>query len=161
MVDFTPSDYDVDAWAMTKKKRSAKTALIAKIHIAKKTLCLDDDTYRDVLRLATSGKTSCKDMDIAELERVLYAMQKKGFKPTSKNKGSKPRVAQSRQRMLSKIEALLADDGKHWNYAKAMAKRMFGKEAIEFLTDAEMHKLTQALAVAQRRKQNKAEAHTG
>lgn len=55
--------------------------LIAKIHIAKKQLGLDDDTYRQALATATSGKTSCANMNENELQAVLDAFKSKGFKP--------------------------------------------------------------------------------
>jgi phage gp16-like protein len=58
---------------------------IAKIHIAKKQLGLDDDTYRAALKVAT-GKTSCKGMSSAELDRVLAHFKAKGFKVRSKAK---------------------------------------------------------------------------
>lgn len=46
-----------------------RRALIAKIKIAQKELGLDDDTYRAVLERVT-GKRSCADMDVSELEYV-------------------------------------------------------------------------------------------
>lgn len=39
--------------------KDAKRTLIAKIHIAKKDLAMDDATYRDVL-VRVTGKDSCK-----------------------------------------------------------------------------------------------------
>lgn len=140
-----------------KKKYSAKRAAIAKIHIAKKELGFDDDTYRDVLFYVT-GERSCSDMNLDQLSRVIAEMRRKGWQPKSEH-GAKPRVAQQRQHTLDKIEALLAEDGKHWNYAKAMAKHMFDKDAIEFLTDEQLHKLMQALAVAKHRKTKADAAH--
>lgn len=139
-----------------KKKYSTKRAAIAKIHIAKKELGYDDDTYRDVLFYVT-GERSCADMNIDQLSRVIAEFRRKGWQPKSEH-GTKPRVAKQRQATLNKIEALLADGGKHWNYAKAMAKHMFDKEAIEFLTDEQLHKLMQALAVAQHRQAKAAQA---
>ena len=132
-----------------------KKILMAKIHIAKKELGFDDDTYRDVLWRVT-GKRSCSDMAISELEAVVNDMQNAGFKPkATKKHGKKPSVAKQRQVVLSKIEAILADMGLHWNYAKAMAKNMFDRDAIEWLTDEQLFKLMQALAVYQRRQAKK------
>ncbi|WP_354624863.1 regulatory protein GemA [Psychromonas sp. MME2] len=65
---------------------SIKT-LITKIHIAKGQLGLDDDLYRAILKEATD-KTSCSEMNFAELMMVLHSMEKRGFKakaPTNKN----------------------------------------------------------------------------
>lgn len=56
-------------------------SLIAKIHIAKKQLGLDDETYRDLLSTATNGKTSCSKMNAREMTAVLEVLKTKGFKP--------------------------------------------------------------------------------
>ena len=65
-----------------------KRSHITQIHIAKKQLGLDDDTYRKVLKNAT-GKTSCADMDISELGKALQAMKDRGFKPMRKKANKK------------------------------------------------------------------------
>lgn len=99
-----------------------KKALLAKIHIAKKDLGLDDGTYRDVLCRIT-GKDSSSKMLISELERVIYEFGNLGWKPSAAAKpkhGRKPRVSTdkpSRQAVMDKIEAILSDMGLHWNYA--------------------------------------------
>lgn len=136
---------------------NAKMAMMAKVHIAKKQLNLDDDTYRDVLWRVT-GKRSCKDMILSELEAVIKDMESKGFAPKAAPKhGKKPNVAKKRVLILGKIEAMLADMGLHWNYAHGMADSMFGIKRLEFLSDAQLYKLTQALSVYQRRQAKKAE----
>lgn len=56
---------------------------LAKLHIAKKQLGLDDDTWRDLLERET-GKRSSKDMSEGERGRVLDVLKKQGFKPVSK-----------------------------------------------------------------------------
>lgn len=72
-----------------------RNGLLAKIHIAKKQLALDEDIYRSIL-VQITGKDSCKDMDGAELNRVLTYFYNKGFKergeslsPSSRNKSVK------------------------------------------------------------------------
>jgi len=52
--------------------------LISKIHIAKKDLGFSDERYRALLQGIT-GKDSCKDMVLSELDAVLKALQKEGF----------------------------------------------------------------------------------
>ncbi|EAQ0348745.1 DUF1018 domain-containing protein, partial [Salmonella enterica] len=59
-----------------------RASLITLIHIAKKDLRLDTDTYRDALRAAV-GKTSCRDMTQTELSKALAAFKKRGFKVCS------------------------------------------------------------------------------
>ena len=59
---------------------SARNTLIAKIHIAKKDLGLDDDTYRGALEMAT-GKSSCSKMTDRQLQDTLAHFKTKGFQP--------------------------------------------------------------------------------
>lgn len=58
------------------------TASIAAIHVAKKQLGLDDETYRDALRQVT-GKASAADMTEVERQRVLERFRQQGFKGAS------------------------------------------------------------------------------
>lgn len=140
--------------------KNNQRALIAKIHIAKKDLGLDDGTYRDVLRRIT-GKDSSSKMLISELERVIYEFGNLGWKPSAAAKskhGKKPKVSTdkpNRQAIMDKIEAILTDMGLHWNYAHAIARGMHQKEKLDFCTDIELQKVMQGLAVYQNRQRKK------
>ncbi|EAT8443878.1 DUF1018 domain-containing protein [Salmonella enterica] len=81
-----------------------RVSLITLIHVAKKDLCLDADTYRDTLR-ATVGKTSCRDMTLAELSRVLTVFQRRGFKVRSKpqNRALKPTTVTAKIRAIWRL----------------------------------------------------------
>lgn len=137
---------------------STKKILMAKIHIGKKELGLDDDTYRDVLWRVT-GKRSCKDMTIAQLQDVVKDMEKSGFKPKAAPKhGKKPSVVGKREPLMGKIHAMLTDMGLHWNYAHGMADSMFKIKRLQWLNDNQLYKLTQALSVHQQREAKKAAA---
>lgn len=132
-----------------------RNSLLAKIHIAKKQLVLDDAIYRDMLWRLT-GKRSCKQMSIKELNSVLRDCERLGFKPI-KQHGRKPSVASHRKAILGKIEAILTDLELPWQYAENMAKTMFGGHGvIEWLNDEQLYKLMQALAVYQARKKTPA-----
>lgn len=141
-------------------KIDKKRTLIAKIHIAKKDLGLDDGSYRDVLERVT-GKNSSKNMTVNELEAVINEFKRYGWKSkasptTQKRYGKKPTASverPSRQAIIDKVGAMLADMGLHWNYAHTMSNNMFGKLQLQFCTDDEMFKVMQALAVYQRRHQ--------
>ncbi len=135
---------------------NTKKILMAKIHIAKKDLHLDDDTYRDVLWRVT-GKRSCKDMTIVQLQDVAKDMEKSGFKPKAAPKhGKKPSVVGKREPLMGKIHAMLTDMGLHWNYAHGMADSMFKIKRLQWLNDSQLYKLTQALSVHQKREARKA-----
>lgn len=140
-----------------------RQSLLAKVHIAKKALGMDDDAYRDFLQTHT-GKRSAADLDMVALDRLLYQMKRIGFVPTTaktKNKGKRPtapRAKMGRARILAKITAQLTTRELHWNYAHAMARRMFGKEQVQWLDDEQLYKLMQALQVDQNRRARKSEA---
>lgn len=68
-----------------------KPKLIQKIHIAKSQLGLDEFSYRAMLEMLT-GKTSCKQMSVAELLNVQAHLKQRGFKVRSK-KGNSPATA--------------------------------------------------------------------
>lgn len=57
---------------------------LAAIHVAKKQLGLDDDTYRMFLKKIT-GKTSAKTMSEKERFKVIEAMRQHGFEKSSKS----------------------------------------------------------------------------
>lgn len=59
------------------------TSTIAAIHVAKKQLGLDEDTYRAKLSNIT-GKSSAKDMTEAERQKVLTVFRNEGFEASSR-----------------------------------------------------------------------------
>lgn len=133
--------------------------LMAQIHIAKKDLGLDDESYRSIL-LRVARQESCKEMTTMQLVDVIKEMKRLGFqvKSTARSKasyGKKPNAVQSKQALMNKIEAMLADMNLNWNYAHAMARKMFGVDQVHWLDDDHLYKLTQALAVYQRKQKIK------
>lgn len=131
-------------------KQINRTALLAKIHIGKKELRLDDETYRDVLWRVT-GKRSAKELSNDELRRVLTDMSAKGFVPKRKKAYQTPDVIAKKRSLIGKIEAMLADMNLPWSYADGMANTMFGVAKVQWLDNQKLYKLTQALAVYQTR----------
>ena len=129
---------------------SSRQNLMAKIHIGKKELGLDDETYRQGLQQIT-GKASCREMDIAELLKVLQAMQAKGFKVRSKFKEKRPTPRADKALYLAKITALLCNQGKPQKYADRIAKQAFGVDFVHWLEPWQLKKVIQMLAVHERR----------
>lgn len=82
------------------KPFDARRGLIAKIHIARKQLAMEEDSYRAMLKRIT-GKESSGDMKPAELEAVLKEFARLGFTATarkaSSGKGGLPSDAQARK----------------------------------------------------------------
>jgi len=121
-----------------------RKAMMARIHIAKKELALDEETYRAML-LAATGQRSCADMHISDLYKVMEHLKQRGYKPKSRKFGKRPYPAKPNKALMSKVEALLADNGLHWNYAHAMAKRMFGVDKVDWLDADQLWRLVAAL----------------
>ncbi|CAB3764186.1 gp16 family protein [Paraburkholderia humisilvae] len=130
----------------------ARTVL-AKIHVAKKQLALDDDTYRAMLR-SVAGVESARDLAPEGAAKLLKHMERCGFLPT-KIQQSRPRVAASRAAQLGKIEALLADAGRPWEYVSGMVKRICKVDAIEFCDGEMLGKLIAALQVDAKRREKR------
>jgi phage gp16-like protein len=131
-----------------------KQAELAKIHIAKKELGMDDDTYRAMLMQLT-GFTSSKDLNGFERRKVLEHLKKAGFKGNHPGKPHNLPSNSPRAAKLGKIEALLADGKKPWAYAVAIAKHMYGKERLEFCGDDELTGIITALVEQKKRENNK------
>lgn len=132
---------------MNTSEQQKRKGLIAKIKIAQSQLEMADDTYRAMLT-RVSGKNSCTQMNLTELQAVATEMKRLGFKQTApKGKGLRPHLTPDRDALLNKLEALLTIGGKSWPYADGMAKKMFGKDLVRFLTAEQLYKLVQALQI--------------
>lgn len=141
------------------KTTAKRKQLMAQIHIAKKDLCLDDESYRAILQRVT-GQDSCSKMKTAELVDVVKEMKRLGFQVKSSARsqqkhGKKPSVTQSKVALIGKIEAMIADLGLSWDYVHGMAVKMFQIDRVQWLDEQSLYKLTQALAVYQRKQKVK------
>lgn len=118
------------------KAPDARRAMIAKIHIAKNQLALEDDSYRALLKKIT-GKESSADLTLAQLEAVLLEFKRLGFA------GAKPRRKRGGlpdDNQAKKIRALwlnLYHLGELRDPAEsalvAYCRRMSGVQAIEWM----------------------------
>lgn len=123
-------------------KRNNRRGVTAQIHIARKELGLDEDTYRQMIATVTGGKRSCTDCTVPELYQVVQRLKDHGFKARVRkrvaqhpgkphNLGNKP--------MLQKVEALLAELKAPWSYADAIAKRQYKVERCAWLKTVEQY----------------------
>lgn len=130
---------------------------LAKIHIARKDLRLDDDTYRDILWTCARVRSSA-DLDDAGRRAVLEHFRARGWQPRTnkaKRKGYPGRPHNCDEHpQLRKIEALLTQAGRPWSYVDKMAQRMAGKDRIAFCNPAEWQKIIAALEFDKRRHSN-------
>ena len=127
---------------------------LAKIHIAKAQLGLDDETYRALLHRVT-GKDSAARMTEKQRATVLAEMRGKGWKPKPPKRRNFFRTrgvpAADKAALTSKMEMLLAEAGRSVEYADGMARKMFGVDRVEFLDGSQLHKLVAALVYAAKR----------
>lgn len=115
------------------------TSSIAAIHVAKKQLGLDDDTYRAKLAKIT-GKSSVKDMSEPERQKVLTVFRNDGFRPAE----SKPSGAKMTGPFARKLQALwiaghnlgVVSDRRDAALI-AFVKRQTGLDAVRFLHHAD------------------------
>ncbi len=124
---------------------------IAQIHVAKKELGLDDETYRAML-WAIARVRSSADLDWEGRKRVLDHMKAKGWKNNSKRR---PEPAKGKKALVGKIRALLinhSSGAKSDAYADGISQRMFGVEKFTWCDDSQLYGIVQALMVDARRR---------
>jgi phage gp16-like protein len=141
-----------------------RRAELAAIHVAKRQLSLDDVTYRTMLFTLTR-KRSAGDLDHAERQAVIEHLRKRGFvredvkaaarADHGRPHGTKPSVPADRIALVNKIEALLADAARPWNYVRSMASRMFGLQ-LEWCSADQLRRLVAALEYDRQRRERKA-----
>lgn len=125
-----------------------KSKYIKLIHIAKKQLNLDDDTYRHLLTSETK-KTSTKDMTVWELEKVIKNLKTKGFKVRSNSKKEKITATKPMHKKIRSLWLTLAEKGAVKNSSEkalnAYIKRITGIELMNWLSDSESIKVIETL----------------
>ena len=127
-----------------------RTKQLQRIHIAKKQLGLDDDTYRSLL-MRVGGKPSSAKMTTAERNAVIAEFVRLGFKEADRKERRKRFPGRptdcDKSPMLLKVEALVTDSKRPWSYAHAMSKQMFKVARVEWLRPDQLHSLVSALQV--------------
>jgi phage gp16-like protein len=113
---------------------------LARIHLLKRDLGLDDDSYRSLLHTLT-GKTSAKDLDHKQRWRAICEMAKlAGGGPAPR-----PRAAEGKEPLMGKIDALLRSLGLPRSYADGIAKNMWGVDMARWCDAAQLRGLVAAL----------------
>ena len=121
---------------------------IAKVHIAKAQLNMDDEVYRALL-IRVAGKDSCSKMNERELDTVLSELRRLGFVETRRktDAAAPPKPKADIEAMCRKINALLLNSGRTWEYAHSLAERMFNIKRVQWLNPRQIHKLVAALQI--------------
>jgi hypothetical protein len=108
--------------------------LIRLIHVGRNKLALTDDAYRALLRGA-SGKGSCADMTVPELDRALKALKAAGFRAEKKMPLKQEDAGRASAGQLSYIKGMweLAARIKTEKALNAFIKRIARVDHIRFL----------------------------
>jgi len=140
----------------TAAPRRSTSPLLAKVHIAKKDLGLDDDTYRDVLERITGQRTAAGLGD-AQLIRVLKEFETKGFKPkvvagsapaSAPKSGRRPAdhpVARKARAMWISLHQLGVVQDPSESALEAFAKRQLKVDALQWADQRQGFRLIEAL----------------
>lgn len=139
---------------------------LAKIHIAKKALGLDDDTYRAMIRrISDNAADSAKDLDSAGRGRLLREFKAAGWTPTPGTKAKAKRLASDPQsRKLRALWIALHQDGIVTDPAEGalitFCERRTGVARLEWLTVAQARTLIESLKRWQSRVQQQRQETT-
>jgi phage gp16-like protein len=126
--------------------RANRRSLLAKIHIAKKQLGLDDPIYRTILAELFDAE-SAKNLKITELVRLVQHLEQLGFTPTRKN-----RPASERDRLVKRIWAQCYSLNRPVpDYADGLARHMFHLDKVIWCDPDQLRKLSAALTYQQKR----------
>jgi len=124
------------------------------IHIAKKQLGMDDDTYREMLR-AVAGVSSAAELSASGRQDVLDHLKWLGFasrrRPGFPGRPQIEKARSDKRELLKKIEAHLAEAGRPWKYVHAMSRRMFGLPRVQWCDPTQLWKIVAALEYDARR----------
>lgn len=130
---------------------AVRRSMLAKIHVAKKQLAMDEDDYRQILFNVTGhhSLTDCSDND---LQMVIGAMKARGFKPLPKAGPSTGSGRTAQHPMARKARALwislhhlgvVRDPSEE--ALEAFAKRQLGCERLVWARQGDANRLIEAL----------------
>jgi len=125
---------------------------LAKIHIARQQLCLDDESYRAML-WTIARVESAKDLDAAGRRAVLDHLRSRGFKPRKK---ARTTPSYSRKALVKKIQALMLSHGFSDDYIDGMARKMFQVDRYEWCEPGQLWRLVAALNYHIKRQEGRA-----
>jgi phage gp16-like protein len=139
------------------------------IHAAARQMAWDDHTYRAILERVT-GQASAAGLTARQRTKVLNEFARLGWNPKKSKSHRAPNPAAGpvagdlpltgpgwgKDRLLSKIGALLTDAGRGWAYADGCARKMFQRESIRFCDPDQLQKIVAALTYDQRRRAKRA-----
>lgn len=125
---------------------------LAKLHISRKDLRLDEETAQAMIARVSGGRTqSAGELTAPERTALLEELRRGGWTP---RRGLVRRVApaETKAALIAKVRALLLDAGRPDEYANAIARSRFKVSIWEWLPWGDLKKLTQMLVIDQERR---------
>ena len=121
-----------------------RTQLIKVIHVARRELRLDDDTYRQLLK-THSGIDSLRDMTDSQLKAIFDVMKKRGFKVKSKE----PALYDKQAAMIHALWRDMAENGVvrdgREQALNTFIKRQTGIDRMEWLSTKQASQVIECL----------------
>lgn len=130
--------------------------LIKLIHVARRELGMDDDTYRLLLSgmKGLGGATSTADLSVPNLYRVLEQLKQRGFK-VRPSKKQRPLAADDQSKKIRALWLALHDHGEVRDPSEeALGKfvmKMTGVQALQWLSGEQASQVIENLKKWQRR----------
>lgn len=125
--------------------------LIKLIHVARRELQMDDDTYRLMLAgmKGLGGASSTADLSVPNLYRVLEQLKQKGFKVRPNKSTKRPPAADPQSRKIRSLWLTLRDAGALRDPSEeALLKFVHGiteVDALQWLTNEQASLVIEAL----------------
>ena len=148
-----------------KNPAAYRRSILAAIHVlaGPKHLALEKELYRDVVERVSGehgkGVRSAGDCDVLQLEAIVKELRRltgstTGSAQIGREWPERPKGELSPQ--MGKIEALLADAGRQWAYAHAIAKRVCKVDKLEWCTPDQLQKVIAAMQADANRRAKRA-----
>lgn len=130
-----------------RKEGGLSAKKIAVLHVARRQLALDDDSYRDILRRC-ARVASAADLDEVGFGRVMKHMARLGFRSTwtKRTFGNRPGMASPSQvELMRRLWREYAPDDREERGLNAWLAKYHGVSALRFVSAAKAAKILPAL----------------
>jgi phage gp16-like protein len=132
----------------------ARRRVLGAIHALAKECLMEDDAYRCLVARVSAqhgpeqrsaGKCTPKQLDAIANELRRIAGKPAQDAQNARRRAGKPKGDLTAQ--MGKVEALLADAGREWAYAHALAKRLCKVERVDWCNPDQLAKVIAALQI--------------
>ena len=135
-----------------------RNGLLAKVHIAKKELCLEDPVYRFILQ-DEFGVDSAKKLNNKELEALLRRFMSKGWQPMKTHGASRDGHAQA-EALLERVGQIVLHSDMTPARVRGLTRKICGVEDAGWCRDVEaLKRLLAALHKIVKRADTQARAY--